>query len=175
MLELALLGFLRRQPQHGYGIHQQLSDPAGLGPVWHLKLSQLYALLHKLETAGFAASTLEPQENRPARKLFHLTPAGEEVFVAWVERAVENGRSLRLEFLVKLYFARQEGAETVARLLAAQQVRCQEWLDTEASLAADEGENGRVYGRLVHQFRQGQIEAMIHWLTFCCAEVRDDA
>lgn len=171
MPEFALLGFLRHQPQHGYAIHQQLTDPAGLGPVWRLKLSQLYALLHKLEAAGLITSTLEPQENRPPRKLFHLTPAGERAFAEWVTQAVDNGRSLRLEFLVKLYFARQEGIETVAHLLAAQQARCQEWLDTEASLVADEEENGRVYGRLVHQFRQGQIQAMLTWLNQCTENI----
>jgi DNA-binding PadR family transcriptional regulator len=34
--EYALLGFLRRQPMHGYEIHQQLSDATGLGLVWRL-------------------------------------------------------------------------------------------------------------------------------------------
>lgn len=169
-LELALLGFLRQQPKHGYAIHQELSDPAGLGPVWQIKLSQLYALLGKLEEAGYVTTTTEPQENKPPRKLFHLTETGAAAFRDWQQSPVGHGRSLRLEFLVKLYFARLEGAEATARLLAAQRAQCAEWLANEQEIVAEERGNGRRYGRLVHQFRLGQIQAMLAWLDQCEAE-----
>ena len=68
--EHALLGFLRRRPMYGYEIHQQLTHPTGLGLVWRLKQSQLYALLAKLEEAGYVTTTIEPQETRPPRKIF---------------------------------------------------------------------------------------------------------
>jgi DNA-binding PadR family transcriptional regulator len=138
-----------------------------LGSVWQIKLSQLYALLDKLERAAYVFTTTEQQENKPPRKLFHLTTTGEAAFLAWVERPVANGRSLRLEFLVKLYFARQEGGDVAARLLAEQCARCQEWLTTQESLVVIEEQNGREYGRLVHQFRLGQIQTMLNWLNYC--------
>ena len=166
-IEHALLGFLRQQPRHGYAIHQKLADPAGLGLVWQIKLGQLYALLGKLEQAGYVMATTEPQENRPPRKLFHLTATGEAVFLAWVESPVRHGRSLRLEFLVKLYFARREGVGTVARLLAAQREQCRAWLAAEQAVVDEEVQHGHVYGRLIHQFRLGQIEAMLIWLDAC--------
>ncbi|MFO7679903.1 MAG: PadR family transcriptional regulator [Chloroflexota bacterium] len=166
-IEYALLGFLRRQPQHGYAIHQQLSDPNGLGLVWRLKLSQLYALLNKLEEAGCVTVTLELQESRPPRKVFHLTDTGTAVFLDWVQSPVAHGRSLRLEFLVKLYFARREGGETAAHLLTTQREQCQAWLAAEQEIVHAEMENGRQYGRLVHQFRLGQIQAMLVWLEQC--------
>ncbi|MBK8985081.1 MAG: PadR family transcriptional regulator [Chloroflexi bacterium] len=164
-IEHALLGFLRGQPKHGYAIHQELTDSAGLGPVWQIKLSQLYALLDKLESAAYVFTVTEPQENKPPRKLFHLTAVGEAAFLAWVESPVAHGRSLRLEFLVKLYFARREGTDVESRLLAAQRVRCQEWLAAQESRAAGEAQNAGEYGRLVHQFRLGQIQAMLDWLN----------
>lgn len=165
-IEHALLGFLRGRPQHGYAIHQQVSDPAGLGPVWRLKISQLYALLHKLEEAGYVIATPEAQENRPPRKMFHLTPAGEAAFLDWVESPVAHGRSLRLEFLVKLYLARREGADVAAQLVAAQRTRVQEWL-VDVERQARQAANTGAYGSLVNQFRQGQIEAMLTWLNQC--------
>jgi PadR family transcriptional regulator, regulatory protein AphA len=171
-IEHALLGFLRRQPQHGYAVHQQLSDPAGLGPVWRLKLSQLYALLHKLEEAGYLIATLESQESRPPRKVFHLTPAGETAFLDWLHSPVANGRSLRLEFLVKLYFARRERTDAASRLVAAQRAQVLGWL-AEATSQATLPENDRAYGRLVHRFRQGQIKAMLAWLDDCEASFGD--
>jgi DNA-binding PadR family transcriptional regulator len=168
-IELGLLGFLRRQPRHGYAIHQELADPAGLGPVWQIKLSQLYALLEKLEEAGYLTSSTSPQENRPPRKLFHLTPEGEDAFLSWLRKPVRHGRSLRLEFLVKLYFARLEGADVAARLLAAQREQGREWLAMEQRIAGAETV-GKRYSRLVHQFRIGQIEAMLAWLDYCEGE-----
>ena len=154
-----------------YAIHQELLQPAGLGAGWQIKLSQLYALLGKLEDAGYITATTEPQENKPPRKLFHLTKEGEAAFLAWVQRPVRNGRSLRLEFLLKLYFARLEGADTVAPLLAAQREQCQQWLITEQEIVHEEFENGRDYGRLVHQFRLGQIQAMLVWLDHCAEKL----
>lgn len=166
-LELALLGFLREQAIHGYALHQELSDPRGLGPVWQIKLGQLYALLGKLEEAGYASTTIEPQENKPPRKLYHLTEAGERTFLSWVRQPVRHGRYLRLEFLVKLYFARIEGNGVADDLLAAQRKQCREWLATEEAIVAEEMKGGRRYSRLVHQFRCGQIQAMLDWLDAC--------
>lgn len=165
-IEHALLGFLRGQPQHGYIIHQQLSDPAGLGPVWQLKLSQLYALLRKLEEAGYVTATPESQENRPPRKVFQLTSTGQAAFLDWVQSPVAHGRSLRLEFLVKLYFARREGTDVASHLVAAQRARVQEWL-ADSERRTVRSPNDRAYSRLVAQFRQGQIEAMLTWLDHC--------
>jgi len=165
-IEIALLGYLLDEPQHGYAIHRQLSDPDGLGPVWRLKLGQLYALLHKLEEAGYVSVTLEAQASRPPRKVFQLTPSGEAAFMAWAQSPVTHPRALRLEFLVKLYFARRQGSEAAARLVAVQRARVQEWrldMDRQAARASSE----RAYGRLVYQFRQGQIEAMLAWLDQC--------
>ena len=166
-IEHALLGFLREQPKHGYAIHQEIADPAGLGPVWQIKLSQLYALLDKLENAAYVTTTTEPQDNKPPRKLFHLTAVGEAAFLAWVESPVANGRSLRLEFLVKLYFARREGTEVAARLLTAQRQQCQKWLTSQQEKVNKEMSSGQEYGRLVHQFRLSQIQTMLNWLDTC--------
>lgn len=165
--EIALLGFLRPGPLHGYAIHQTLSNPAALGKVWQIKLSHLYALLAKLEEAGHVTTTTETQDARPPRKLFHLTDAGEQAFQNWLETPVSSGRALRLEFLVKLYFARQAGAGVAAALVAAQREECRRWLATERERVLEETESGRHYSRLVHQFRQGQIEAMLVWLEEC--------
>lgn len=166
-LEIALLGFLQQEPKHGYAIHQELTDAASLGQVWQIKLGHLYALLGKLEDVGYITATTEPQDNKPPRKIFHLTEAGREAFLAWVQAPVQHGRSLRLEFLVKLYFARLEGTAVAEQLLTHQRTLCHEWLATEQEIVAAEVENGRRYGRLVHQFRSGQIQAMLNWLDLC--------
>jgi hypothetical protein len=108
-----------------------------------------------------------PQENKPPRKLFHISESGQGAFLAWVQNPVDDGRSLRLEFLIKLYFARAEGGEVASSLLAAQQSLCEAWLVSELELFKNENSNHRRYSSLIHQFRAGQIQAMLAWLELC--------
>ena len=164
--EYALLGFLRRQPMHGYEIHQQLSDATGLGLVWRLKQSQLYALLAKLEREGYVTTTIEYQDARPPRKMFELSEAGRQAFLDWVQRPVPQGRKLRLDFLAKLYFAQFEGPEVAARLIERQRTACHNWLDQQAE-ETEALRHSHPYDWLVHKFRTGQIEAMLIWLDTC--------
>jgi DNA-binding PadR family transcriptional regulator len=164
--EFALLGFLRRQPMYGYEIHQQLSEATGLGLVWRLKQSQLYALLTKLEREGFVTTTIEYQEARPPRKMFELTQAGRNAFEDWVQQPVAQGRKLRLDFLAKLYFARLEGPEVAGRLIERQRLACRNWL-REQEEETEALRYSQPYDWLVHKFRLGQIEATLAWLDTC--------
>jgi DNA-binding PadR family transcriptional regulator len=164
--EFALLGFLRQQPMYGYEIHQQLSRATGLGLVWRLKQSQLYALLAKLEREGYVATTIEYQDARPPRKMFELTESGRQAFQDWVQRPVQQGRKLRLDFLAKLYFAQLEGPEVATRLIEQQRMACRDLLRQQAE-ETEALRHGQPYDWLVHKFRLGQIEAMLAWLDTC--------
>ncbi|MCB9076563.1 MAG: PadR family transcriptional regulator [Anaerolineaceae bacterium] len=164
--EFALLGFLRRQPMHGYEIHQHLSDATGLGLVWHLKQSQLYALLSKLEREGYVTTTVEYQNTRPPRKMFELTETGRQTFQEWVQRPVQQGRKLRLDFMAKFYFAQMEGPEVALQLIEQQRLACRDWLH-QLEQEAEPLRQSRPYDWLVHKFRIGQIEAMLAWLDTC--------
>ena len=151
---------------HGYEIHQYLSEATGLGLVWQVKQSQLYALLSKLEHKGYLTTTLEPQDARPPRKIFQLTDRGQAAFLSWVRSPVQHGRKLRLEFLAKLYFARRESPDILVDLISRQRQTCQRWL-TEQQAEAEQTQGENRFDDLVHLFRKGQIEAMIDWLDAC--------
>ena len=137
-VELALLGFLREGPLHGYEVYRRLSDPAGLGLVWKLKQSHLYMLLTRLEEEGDLTATVKPQETRPPRKLFRLTKTGSGVFLDWVQAPVPHGRDLRLDFLTKYYFAQREGPKILARLLKRQRTACQDWQSKSCFPSSDQ-------------------------------------
>ena len=165
-MEYALLGFFRHQPRHGYELYQQFSDPAGLWQVWRLKQSQFYALLAKLETAGYLSATLQSQDARPPRKILQLTPAGQAVFLAWVSSPVAHARQIRMEFLAKLYFAQREGAEVAQQLIAEQQAVCRTWL-AEKQIQAQSVDREAGFPRYVAQFRLSQLESILTWLATC--------
>jgi PadR family transcriptional regulator AphA len=168
--ELALLGFLRQRPMHGYEIYQQLADPAGLWAIWRMKQSQLYALLDRLEEEGYVTATLKPQQSRPARRVFRLNKAGRDIFLKWVQLPVKHGREIRLDFLAKFYFARREGAKTATTLISNQREACQDWLAEQRLIAKAQAAASDEW--LISQFRIGQIKATLGWLDQCESLVR---
>ena len=155
---LALLGFVRQQPRHGYDIYRQLSQSPELRAVWRVKQSRLYALLARLEGAGLLSATSEPADGRPPRKVFRLTEAGAAVLAEWLAQPVAQPRDIRLEFMLKLYFALQEGGETAARLVERQRAVCAGWL-------VDKGEAADApFARAVASYRQAHVRAIGEWL-----------
>lgn len=167
---IGLLGFLTDGPRHGYAIYRELSDPDGLWLVWRMKQSQLYALLSRLEEEGKLVSELEPQAGRPPRRMYRLTPEGRAAYRRWLKTPVDRGRQFRLDLLVKLFFARRQGIEAVEALLDAQRMLCREWLG-ELQIEEAELREGAAYQRVVHQYRSGQIQAMLGWIDSCRAEL----
>ena len=164
--EHAVLGLLFREPMHGYELHRRITDTTELGGVWRIPQNKLYALLSRLEQEGYVTTQIEQPSNRPPRKVFHLTEAGRETFRTWMNNPVQQGRKLRLEFLVKLYFACHQGTTQALTLVENQRRACLAWLQSEQSYT-NGGKQPKDYHWLVHQFRIGQLEAMVSWLDLC--------
>lgn len=165
-IEHALLGFVAERPSYGYEIYQQLSAPSELWQVLRMKQSQLYALLTKLENAGYLSATLQAQETRPPRKVYALTERGRAVYDGWLTAAVPHGRQMRLDFLTKLYFAHRQHPDRVYELIDAQTRACQEWLAELQANASDSAEPP-FFPFAVQQFRLQQVESFLTWLETC--------
>lgn len=75
---LLLLGILRGQSQHGYQINELIERD--LAHVTDMKKPTAYALLDRLEQSGAITSRLEQEGGRPPRKVYTITPQGEEIF-----------------------------------------------------------------------------------------------
>lgn len=164
-IEYALLGFLLKQPRHGYEINQQLLAEDGPGIVWRLKQSQVYALLAKLEEQKYIESVLEPGEGYPPRKMLHLTPEGRQAVLEWVQTPVKQAYKMRQEFIAKLFFARQVENATIM-LIDRQRELCRNWL-VSIGEQAESLPPEKHFEWLVCHFRMGQIEAMLQWLDLC--------
>jgi PadR family transcriptional regulator, regulatory protein AphA len=161
--EYILLGFLHQQPGYGYDIYKELNGLVGLALVWHVKQSQLYALLDKLEMDGLLESRFEAADPRPARKMYTLTEDGQQLFMQWVCSPVGHGRDMRQIFLAKLYFARQLGDDITRELVEQQIAVCKGWLEEHRTrLAQLDGD--RDYERIVYRYRITNEEAMLAWL-----------
>lgn len=164
-VELALLGFVRHQSCHGYEVYRRLSETPELRMIWRMKQSRLYALLSRLEEDGLLRATLESQDGRPPRKVYHLTTAGENAFDRWLVQPVQLPREMRLEFMLKLYFAQDEPA-AVARLIRGQQEVCARWLATQES----DNEESATFIRAVRAYRRSHIRAIRDWLAWLAVD-----
>jgi DNA-binding PadR family transcriptional regulator len=161
-LQPALLGYLVEGPKHAYELNQEFNQ--SLGMVWRLGQSMLYTQLKNLASSGLLEMEIIPQPSRPARKMYQLTLAGKEVFLSWLQQPVEHLRSIRLEFLIRLYFFRRLGIPGLENLVLSQKAILQTQIN---ALLREAHETDDDYWRLVLEFRRGQTDAVINWLDFC--------
>ncbi len=157
--EYAVLGALEKGPAHGYDLYHYLSE--NLGAIRTLGLSQVYALLSRLEQEGLITHQRRAQENRPDRKIYTLSSAGMKVFQDWVHRPVPHVRDLRLEFLCKLHFARTLGRGSERRLIKAQMALLEEKCRRMYSKAKSMEAFMEIQAL---RFRLSQTEAALTWL-----------
>ena len=160
--QVILLGFLMPGPQHGYRLHQEFERE--LGQVWYIGRSQLYAYLKQLAGAGLVRVETEPSDSYPPRKVYRLMPAGERAFQRWLKEPTPFLRQIRIEFLARLYFYRRLSLPGMEELIARQKAVLAARIGGQQR-AAEEAED--VFTRLVAEFRQGQLEAVIRWLDRC--------
>lgn len=165
--EYALLGLLRQQPDHGYELHQRLSNE--LGHIWHVSQSQVYNILNRLEASGLIVSTVQEQAKLPARHRFRLTPAGRRHFDHWLHTPTgSSGRAIRVEFTTRLYFAIALDRDLARELIELQVHTVQTGLDrlqhVLAGLPAEQ-----VFNRLGLELRIRQLSSIADWLSDCRA------
>ena len=164
--EFALMGFLIEKPSHGYDLHQRLTTE--LGQVWHLSQSQAYAILKRLETRGDISARMVAQEKLPARQMLHITASGRKRFFAWLETEISTtARSVRLEFLTRLYFANLYRPEIISQIYQSQLSEIDskiEQLETLIEHLPPE----QTYNRLSLDLRLQQMKLIENWM----AEIR---
>ncbi len=97
----ALLGLLEQRPRHGYELHDAFEAVAGGEDNWDVKPAQVYATLARLEQASLIVQVSLEQQGGPAKRIYALTPAGQEELRAWFQTPVKAAHQ-RDEFYLKL-------------------------------------------------------------------------
>ena len=161
--EFILLGFLIAGPSHGYDLHQRFQ--AELGSIWHLSQSQAYTILKRLENHGDISSQIIEQEKLPARQKLRITAAGRRRFMDWLENNTShNSRSIRLEFLTRLYFTNLYSPEKNALIHAAQCAEIKSEIERIENLLAHLPPD-QTFNRLSLDLRLRQIKLIQEWMT----------
>ena len=76
--QLLLLGVLRAQKMHGYQLNEFLERHFDF--ITNLKAPTAYYLLDRLAADGYVRANQEQVGNRPQRRVYEITPQGENYF-----------------------------------------------------------------------------------------------
>ena len=99
-LGYALLGVLARGPSSGYEVAQLMRQPVGF--FWQARHSQIYPELAALEARGLVTFEVVAQSDRPAKKVYSLTPAGSAALRKWITSPLEVP-AVRDELVLRAY------------------------------------------------------------------------
>lgn len=167
--EPVILGLLAGRPAHGYDLHQSLVR--NLGHLWRVSQSQVYNILTRLERQGLIRGTVSQQTRRPARTVFRLTAHGQRRFERWMASAGgASARSIRIDFLSRLYFARQRGPTAVETTIDRQvQATAHGLAQIEERLHALPAD--QTFNRLGLALRVRQLTTILAWLEECRREL----
>lgn len=131
-LAQALLAALSREPLSGYDLTRRFDG--SLGYFWQASHQQIYRELAKLADQQQLDVVIQPQEKRPDRKVYSLTPKGKAALVSWLQTSVQPAQT-RDELLVKLYAGGWTSPEQLISELQTHCVYHQQKLQTYAEIA----------------------------------------
>ena len=157
--EFVVLGIIMGGAIHGYEICQ-----SELNHIWHIPISQTYALLRRLEQGKMVTFHLARQGHRPQKKVYALTDEGRRTFLAWVGQPAEKIRNIRTEFLSKLFLIRKLRLDMGAGLIAAQIKICKE---RKKRIDGNAPAGTGTFEDMVSLYRHTMIDATIRWLEGC--------
>lgn len=100
-LKQALLGFLNYAPMTGYELKQNFDQ--SVHHLWNASLSQIYPTLSQMEKEGLLTMEVEYQEDRPNRKVYHITEAGRKELQRWLREPMTLPPT-RQAFLIQIFF-----------------------------------------------------------------------
>jgi DNA-binding PadR family transcriptional regulator len=157
-----VLAMLAKEPSHGYELRARLGK--ALGPlVEGISEGQMYVTLTRLEKGGFVARVDAPAE-RSDRKVYRLTPAGQERVTEWLSD-MSWPRPDLTEFHMKLIAASHGAlADPVSMIDAQRRDLLRRLRDVGQAVMAEQEESD---ARLLLEGVVLRLQADLRWLRAC--------
>jgi DNA-binding PadR family transcriptional regulator len=156
------MGLLTIQPMSGYELW--IAADKSIAHFWPISKTQMYQELARLEELGLVDGARVPQEKVPDKRVFSLTPAGDEAFDRWLETSTPGAQTLRSPFLVRLFFGHRMSRDRL-RELVQEERRCA--VETAQHLAQIvemlASEPDAAHARITALHGQRECEAIVAW------------
>ncbi len=110
-VKYGILAILSRRPFHGYELRQEIETELGVN--WSINYGQIYTTLDRLERDGLVIqSDTVAVNDAPDRKLYTITPAGQDELNKWFLNPVTKIDNLRDEFYAKVVLSLTSNVST---------------------------------------------------------------
>lgn len=160
-----ILGLLQQQKRTGYDLKTECFDRC-IAHLWQADQAQIYRTLDKLEAQGWITCTVEIQHDRPNRKIYQITEAGESELRCWLQTH-QPLPVLREPLLAQLHFAAQLPNDAIIHLLEQElKARHQKLASCEALRSPSASGNSNISslahsGASSEQLRQQKMHQLV--------------
>ncbi|MGQ9815504.1 MAG: PadR family transcriptional regulator [Candidatus Roseilinea sp.] len=162
--ELLLLGILRQQDMHGYQLHEFIDT--NLAVCADLKKATAYFLLDKMAAKGWVTFEQAQEGNRPPRRVYRITPAGERAFHDMMRANLATYAPARFSGDVGLAFIDALKPAEAAQLLRRRRAAMAEALSALQSTPDHAGG-----AQLIIDHQRRHLAAELEWLDEVIARV----
>ncbi len=180
-LQFAILGLLKYKPMTGYDLKKLFNE--SISNFWAASLSQIYRELSTLENNGYVDFVIQPQTDRPNKKIYKITETGKAAFKEWIENFPEKvSKETRDEFTLRVFFGSNIGKEALLKELKCFKEEKQSNLKginnlTEISLKYKEemklNNNEEIYWKFVLRRARLTLEMLICWADECIEDLKN--
>jgi DNA-binding PadR family transcriptional regulator len=167
-MRLPLLALLAKEPAHGYELKTLLEQTFGQAYP-SPNIGQIYVTLQRLERDGLVRSQDVVQTTRPNKRVYELTPAGQEALAAWIEEPSEGPR-IRDDFFMKLVLSPLAGATDQMALINRQRRHYLNLMRGLSRLESGTDRDSRI-SRLLIEGAMLHLQADLDWLERCQEEL----
>jgi DNA-binding PadR family transcriptional regulator len=138
--KLLLLGMLRMQQMHGY----QLNDfiDTHMGASVQLTKPTAYHLLKQMAEDGWISFTEEQEGNRPPRRVYAITPSGEEAFQNLLRQCLADFTPAEFKSDISLLFLEMIPPPEAILLLQKRRTVIEEMMDSMQEYSEDHHARG---------------------------------
>jgi DNA-binding PadR family transcriptional regulator len=171
----AILGFLRDRPMTGYDLKTQCFDES-VAHFWPADQAQIYRTLDKLTEQGFIENTLEIQEDRPNRKIYHITDTGRAELERWLHAEIPLA-PYREPFLVQLFFSQSVSKASLVEQLEKQLSEHRARLATYEAIEISDADSAEyqksvILARMTLDYGKQIEHTNIAWLLDCMEKIK---
>jgi DNA-binding PadR family transcriptional regulator len=112
----AILASLDLQPMTGYDLKKFFN--ISVGHFWTTTQSHIYTALNDLESQGWVQKHTVHQEDKPSRKVYHITETGRVELRRWLTTPLPP-TPVREAWLIQIFFSQGSSNEEILTLIEA--------------------------------------------------------
>ncbi len=180
MLKHGILGLLNYHQLTGYEIMIVFRD--SLYFFWNAQTSQIYRELQALEAKGWVSKASVPQQGKPAKNIYTITPEGHEELLHWLSDD-EPTLSFRNQILMKVFFLGERSRADNIRYFEGLKEYCGIFFQSldaaqkhvsEYSRFLDTSEKA-LYWEMTIDYGRRNMQMCIDWAQACIDRLSEDS